>query len=1037
MPQIQTVLASGGTSPKDFSLHDQGHSFRVAERMQAIAGDVIVILSAFELSLLLLSAYLHDIGMTPEFKKVHAHYNYLLTGEKSVLSDEDILLLQTWLDNEGYQVVPPISDAMPLSDRLKLAGELTTYYCRYRHNIWSAEWIEAHLSSELLGTYNGWIEDLILLCQSHHFGYVRLKDQAFRPRWVGEPAAVVNLRYLALVLRVADILEFDPERTPEVILRHRDIAPESQIYWWKDKAVSLKMADRSIVISARPSSARLHRAIDDMADGIDAELALCRNVADEFPLGAVPGSPEQLSYQWVLPSSVHRDITPREGAYEYIDGAFRPDTKKLLTLLSGTSLYQDPVQAVRELVQNAFDAVCERMAYQRLVQPNPASATLAKQLAKQHRVSLQLETEGPDAYLVCIDNGIGMTKAIIRDRVLVSGSGPRHDVRALDRRCKEAGFQLGRSGQFGIGILSYFMVATTVEIETQRAQEAGDADSATWYFETEGIGSFGELRKLAANRLGTRVRLRLRPEISSNLAEWYNKLRSYLVDTIVHCPCEFYLSSPIPECEPLEFEPGWCPYDYDQEAFGPLRSRGQGTGTPTDLVSLTERERRLAAERENVELEKEFRSHLRWRCEEGTLSDGTAHYIIRLPYFELEGGASLAFLRPKRMDKVRLIHHVHNGTHYLPAGELREAWKGMTVAMPTQGQNHNVFGRINWVSEAAGTIMVHRNAFAAGGTGETGRLEVAARWKEMVTRFLDEFKDSEYAWFNHRLVGMVDRRAKHFRWLAYEPAQGPGTRQNAEFSWGDIKFPAVSESAFGYNIAGSSRPQHRFVVDGKPINVVPLAVAQSMRGIGWNTALMSPDRVVYLESWGFGMAPIWLRHPRNGPSPPLLDSKFPPEWNELCGAKFEWYAGYNQPALVWNRSHPVVKQVNFSAWEWCTETFQTSADPVPHRDKLLSNSALAASWALQCIGQDSKQLWNGLPDRDPKFLPELFSLLFQIRKVPASPRLLLWDEEPALSSLRIVDSQQWIDVRADEDVRQHLPAPSAKWRIERTTDSDG
>ena len=34
MPSIQTVLASGGTSPKDFTLHDEGHSFRVAERMR-------------------------------------------------------------------------------------------------------------------------------------------------------------------------------------------------------------------------------------------------------------------------------------------------------------------------------------------------------------------------------------------------------------------------------------------------------------------------------------------------------------------------------------------------------------------------------------------------------------------------------------------------------------------------------------------------------------------------------------------------------------------------------------------------------------------------------------------------------------------------------------------------------------------------------------------------------------------------------------------------------------------------------------------
>jgi hypothetical protein len=645
MPKIQSVLKSGGTSPKDFTLHDEGHSFRVAQRMREIAGDVTDVLSSFELALLLLSAYLHDIGMTPEFKKVEAHYQYLLTGEPTNLTKADVVSLQTWLDNEGYEIVPPISDAMALADRLHLAGELTAYYCRYRHNDWSAEWIREHLEGEALGCYDGWLEDLVLLCQSHHFGGPRLKEAAFAARWVGEPPAVVNLRYLALVLRTADILEFDPERTPDVILHHREVAPESLIYWWKDKGISLKMTDRHFVISARPSSARLHKAIDEMVNSIDAELTLSRNLADESLLGAVPGSPEPLPYDWALAPVVHRDIMPREGTYEYIDGAFRPDTEKLLSLLSGVSLYEDSIVAVRELVQNAFDAVGERIAYQRLGQRNPSSAVLARQLAKQHRVEVRVVTIRSHAYLVCSDTGIGMTKAIIRDRVLVSGSGPRHDVRALDRKCKEAGFQLGRSGQFGIGVLSYFMLGDKVEIETQRAQEAGDSDSVTWSFETEGIGAFGELRKLGGVRQGAEVRLRLRSQFSSELTAWYSRLRSYLVDLLAYVPCEFVLSSPIPGCDPLLLEPGWIPQDLSERVFRGLRPTSYRPETPSDLLSSAERERRLAKELEIRDLEIDVKSCVRWCHEEGALPSGVLEYEIWLPYFKLQGGASLAFMR--------------------------------------------------------------------------------------------------------------------------------------------------------------------------------------------------------------------------------------------------------------------------------------------------------------------------------------------------------------------------------------------------------
>jgi hypothetical protein len=42
-----------------------------------------------------------------------------------------------------------------------------------------------------------------------------------------------------------------------------------------------------------------------------------------------------------------------------------------LELLAGTQLYGTPLAAIRELLQNAFDAVGERIARERLSQPDP------------------------------------------------------------------------------------------------------------------------------------------------------------------------------------------------------------------------------------------------------------------------------------------------------------------------------------------------------------------------------------------------------------------------------------------------------------------------------------------------------------------------------------------------------------------------------------------------------------------------------------------------------------------------------------------
>src|SRR5688572_1803554 len=64
LPKIDALLHSGSTQPKDFTLHDEAHALRVAQRMDEIITDSSRNnLSCHELALLLLSAWLHDIGM--------------------------------------------------------------------------------------------------------------------------------------------------------------------------------------------------------------------------------------------------------------------------------------------------------------------------------------------------------------------------------------------------------------------------------------------------------------------------------------------------------------------------------------------------------------------------------------------------------------------------------------------------------------------------------------------------------------------------------------------------------------------------------------------------------------------------------------------------------------------------------------------------------------------------------------------------------------------------------------------------------------
>ncbi len=363
MPEIQMVLANGGAPLTDFTLHDEGHSLRVAKRMvEIIPTDVLPELSAVELGLLLLSAYLHDIGMTPKQQKVTLHYQYLLFGENTKpleklpheLTKKEKADFQRWLDDDDEGITPPITDKALTPEDLQKADRLTALYCRHRHNDWSEEWIRKYASDNSTVIANidpGFIDDLVRLCRSHHEDKAGLEDSTMNPRIIGQPGEVLHLRYLACVLRVADILEFDPERTPDVILRHRAIAAASVIFWHRDKGISrvIKKGNR-VVVSARPDTARLHKAIETMFDDIDHELNLCRELADETHFEICPRLAEKSSHRWDLPQKLHRDLEPKANTYEYIDGAFRPNTRKLLELLSGKELYGTALAGVRELL---------------------------------------------------------------------------------------------------------------------------------------------------------------------------------------------------------------------------------------------------------------------------------------------------------------------------------------------------------------------------------------------------------------------------------------------------------------------------------------------------------------------------------------------------------------------------------------------------------------------------------------------------------------------------------------------------------------
>jgi hypothetical protein len=226
------------------------------------------------------------------------------------------------------------------------------------------------------------------------------------------------------------------------------------------------------LVSATPSKAVIYKAIEETIDSIEAELQLCHRLSREHPFAIHPLTGEtSLPHNWCIEPSVVRRVQEQPGTFEYIPGAFRPNTKKVLNLLGGERLYGNTMAAVRELLQNAFDSVKEQIARVQLKRRR-FDETFRTLLQHEHSVQLELTRTGDRCCLFCRDTGVGMSKRVIKDRLLISGESSSAEQVALQLQCRKSHLRLERSGQFGIGVLSYFMLGDHIVFRTRPSQEA-------------------------------------------------------------------------------------------------------------------------------------------------------------------------------------------------------------------------------------------------------------------------------------------------------------------------------------------------------------------------------------------------------------------------------------------------------------------------------------------------------------------------------------------------------------------------------------
>lgn len=302
------------------------------------------------------------------------------------------------------------------------------------------------------------------LCRSHNLPAddLRALPRDFR-------AGEADLFACGILLRLADILDFDRTRTPDAVYGYlgidraktrRDAASRTE---WRKHLSSDGMrfpdpAGRApgyqMDFIAAPRHPAVQHDVDEFLDVIEAEFQECQR----HITGASP--------RWrdlPIPATVNRKNIESQG-YLSGDFRFRLDQHKLVELLMGENLYTDPYTFVRELLQNALDATRARQ----LIEPAGADDEMAIE------VSEWTDREGY-RWIRIDDSGIGMDLDVVKTYLLRIGQSYYSSSRfeAELRRFAARSHPFRPISRFGIGLLSCFIAADRIEIATRRVRRGG------------------------------------------------------------------------------------------------------------------------------------------------------------------------------------------------------------------------------------------------------------------------------------------------------------------------------------------------------------------------------------------------------------------------------------------------------------------------------------------------------------------------------------------------------------------------------------
>jgi hypothetical protein len=481
-----------------YTLHDEVHSFRVIEIMGKILGNTLNELNSLEIILLILSAYYHDQGMVPEKDEVET----LETDEKFCLYRDNWYIEHPNYKDLVNKLKKDSSSEIEKNRLNKLLADLDTAmyteYFRQTHGERSKRFVINKLATDPRFSVNEINISNLLgnLCVSHCISVQEIIDSNEMETDKLISNYSVNMKYLAVILRLADIMDFDKDRTPDVLFNSINITSEISIAEWEKHrgVMGWEIASERIRYSCEYTHPVYEATARKYMDVIDKELHECHSMCAKFPQ-------KESHYKLEIPQRVDRSsIKPKNNSYIFNELEFKLSRNEIVNLLMTDKLYSDPSLCIRELLQNSLDALRLRKS---LFKCDGAEWNKGEVRFKHY------QNEEGYHVLECKDNGVGMDENIVTNYLVKIGKSfyrsPEYEKMRIMFRENETDFD--PCSRFGIGFMSCFMLGDKIVIETRKGLGTSNPGKPL-VIEINGINSLLVIKEGDRNQeIGTTIKI--------------------------------------------------------------------------------------------------------------------------------------------------------------------------------------------------------------------------------------------------------------------------------------------------------------------------------------------------------------------------------------------------------------------------------------------------------------------------------------------------------------------------------------------------